>query len=92
MLLNKLWNKVKTPILRSQASLRSSQSSFGISQSMANMQALSSRCFSSSSAGEEEEEAEVMEYDVLIVGGGPAGKSKSALTLLFSRLENHITI
>ena len=31
-----------------------------------------------------------MEYDVLIVGGGPAGKSKSALTLLFSRLENHI--
>ena len=32
------------------------------------------RPFSAGSGGEEEEEVETMEYDVLIVGGGPAGK------------------
>ena len=38
-------------------------------------QMISGRKFSSEAgSGEEEDEAEVMEYDVLIVGGGPAGK------------------
>jgi len=32
------------------------------------------RKFSSAASDPEEPEAEVMEYDVLIVGGGPAGK------------------
>ena len=43
------------------------------------------RLFSSASQGEEEEDAEVMEYDVLIVGGGPAGKSH-LLNFLVSNL------
>ena len=37
-------------------------------------QASQMRRFSSAASEPEEEEAEVMEYDVLIVGGGPAGK------------------
>jgi hypothetical protein len=41
------------------------------------------RRFSSSASDIEEEEAEVMEYDVLIVGGGPAGKSVSFLSCPF---------
>ena len=41
------------------------------------------RGFSSESAGEEEEEAEVMEYDVLVVGGGPAGKFPVRYLLIF---------
>ena len=41
------------------------------------------RGFSSESAGEEEEEAEIMEYDVLVVGGGPAGKFPVRHLLIF---------
>ena len=48
--------------------------------------ATSFRRFSAASEGEEEE-AEVMEYDVLIVGGGPAGKSFLTRMLISSLVK-----